>query len=292
MSYGQGGYPGGSGGWNPGTPPGAPQTPDWSALAADAERRRQRRRLWTIVGSVLAAAAVGTVVAFLIVSSGGDDDGEGTTTALPSTSLPPDTTRPEPTFEETTLPPLPEPRDFISDPAMDSAPFTTEEFFGDAAMDIEGRSYARRATTGNQNCASAATPDLGAVLDDNDCVALLRATYATDEVAVSVGVAQFPSEKEAEAARGEAVNNLLPLTSGDAPDFCQRGGCIATANQIGRYAYFTIAGNADGTPVTGEDTPAHQAARDGNDWAFELIIQRGEAQASASASARVEERED
>ncbi|MGP3971870.1 hypothetical protein [Streptomyces sp. 6N223] len=300
MSYGQGGYPGGPGGpggpvWNPGTPPGmppgGPQTPDWSALAADAERRRMRRRLWTIVGSVLAAAAVGTVVALLIVSSG-DDSGEGTTTALPSSSdLPPDTTKPQPTFEDTTLPPLPEPRDFISNPEMDIAPFTIGAFFGDAAMEIEGRSYAQRTTEGGQDCPAAVTPDLGTVLTDHGCAALLRATYATGDVAVTVGVAQFPSEQDAEAARSEAVNNLLPLTSGDAPDFCQRGGCVATANQIGRYAYFTIAGNADGSPISGEDTPAHQAARDGNDHAFELIIQRGEAQASASASARVEERE-
>jgi hypothetical protein len=250
-----------------------------------------RRRLWTIMGSVLAAAVVGVVVALVIVSSG-DDDSEGSTTTLPTPeSLPPDTSRPEPTFEETTLPPLPEPREFISDADKDLAPFTAEDFFTGEAMEIDGRTYAEDATARNQDCSGAVTPELGALLSDHGCVALLRATYTTGDIAVTVGVAQLATEADAEAVRDAAVNNLLPLTTGEAPDFCQRGGCPTTTNQVGRYAYFTIAGNADGTPVTGEDTPAHQAALDGNDQAFELIIQRGEAQASASASARVEDRQ-
>jgi hypothetical protein len=282
MSYGQGGPAWGSGG---------PQTPDWSALAADAERRQNRRRLWMIGGSVAAAAIIGTVVALAIVSESGGDS-EGSSSALPDPQdLPPDTSRPQPTFEETTLPPLPEPREFISDAGKDTAPFTAEDFFAGDTMNIEGRDYNEVATRGTGNCASAVTQELGAVLNRNGCAALLRATYTSDAVAVTVGVAQFPSETDAQAARDAAVNNLLPLTAGSTPDFCELGGCRTTANQVGRYAYFTIAGNIDGSPDEGENTPAQQASIDGNDQAFGLIIQRGEAQASASASELVEERE-
>ncbi|RBM06967.1 hypothetical protein [Streptomyces sp. PT12] len=283
MSYGQGG----PGGWVPG----GSNTPDWNALAADAERRRGRRRTTVILVSALATVLVGAVVAFLIVSQSGDDGepaASGGSSGLPDPS---DSGSGEPSFEPTTLPPLPQPREFISDPEKDIAPFSAEEFFAGDTMEIEGRSYARAATQGTADCAEAASAELGAVLADNGCAALLRATYTGDGVVMTVGVAQFGTEDAAIAAREAATGNLLVLTGGDAPTFCQQGGCRTTTNQVGRYTYFTIAGNADGSPDSGEGTPAQLAARDGNDHAFARIIQRGEAQASASASALVEERE-
>lgn len=270
--------------WTPGS-----QTPDWNALAADAERQRKRRRLWAIGGGVLAAAAIGTAVALVIVNSEESDTSDSA--ALPDPQeLPPDTTRPQPTFEDTTLPPLPQPREFISDPDKDLAPFEVDDFFVGDSRQVNGRTFQEVATAANRDCAAAAAPELGEVLTEQECISLLRATYTAGEVAVTVGVAQFPSVAHAEAARKEgADSNLRPLTTGDAPTFCQRGGCSTTTNQVGRYAYFTIAGNSDGSPASGDGV--REAARDGNDLAFELIIQRGEAQASASASARVEERE-
>ncbi|MDT0322454.1 hypothetical protein [Streptomyces millisiae] len=282
MSYGQGG---------PQWVPGGSNTPDWNRLAADAEQKRARKRWWVIIGSALAAAAVGTVVALAIVNQGGDggdtateDPGSGELPAEPS-----DGPSDDRTFEETTLPPLPQPREFISDADKDIAPFEQDSFFG-GAMEIEGRPYALAASDATEGCAGAVSDDLATALTDNGCATLLRATYTAEGVAVTVGVAQFPTEEDAIAAREAAAGNLQPLTGGDAPSFCQRGGCRTTTNQVGRYTYFTIAGNSDGSPDSGEGTPAQQAARDGNDHAFARIIQRGEAQASASAAAIVEER--
>lgn len=282
MSYGQGG---------PQWVPGGSNTPDWNALAADAEQKRARKRWWVIIGSAIAAAAVGTVVALAIVNQGGDgsdtaseDPGSGELPAEP-TGDPSD----DRTFDETTLPPLPQPREFISDADKDIAPFEPDSFFG-GAMEVEGRPYTLTASDATEGCAGAVSDDLGTVLTDNGCVTLLRATYTTEGVAVTVGVAQFGTEENAVAAREAATGNLQALTGGDAPSFCQRGGCRTTTNQVGRYTYFTIAGNSDGSPDSGDGTPAQQAARDGNDHAFARIIQRGEAQASASASAIVEER--
>ncbi|WP_059012909.1 hypothetical protein [Streptomyces specialis] len=288
MSYGQGG---------PAWVPGGSNTPDWDALAADAERRRGRRRLTPIGGSAGAAPAISTVVALAIVNQSDDeraDASDGPSATLPDPSdLPSGSDDAEPSFEETTLPPLPQPREFISDADKDLAPFEPGTFWAGDTMEIDGRTYTEAATDGATDCAQGTSADLGAVLADHGCTGLVRATYTADGVAVTVGVAQFPSEEDAAAAREEAGGAgmyLLALTGGDAPVFCQLGGCRTTSNQVGRYAYFTLAGNSDGTPDSGDGTPAQQAARDGNDHAFASIIQRGEAQASASASAIVEER--
>jgi hypothetical protein len=242
----------------------------------------------TIILSAGAAVVIGAVVALAIVSQSGDD---GTAGGTASPSLPPvSESEARPSFEETSLPPLPQPREFISDADKDLAPFDAAGFFPGETMDIEDRTYFRVTTQDAADCAEAASAELGAVLTEHGCAALVRGTYTGGGVTVTVGVAQFGTEEDAAAARENAAGSLLPLHGGDATAFCLQGGCRTTINQVGRYAYFTIAGLADGTPDSGEGTAAQQAARDGNDHAFNSIIQRGEAQASASASALVEER--
>lgn len=286
MSFGQGG---------PQWGPGSSQTPDWNALAANAERTRTRKRWLAIGGGAAAAVAVGTVVALAIVSQGGesDDEASGKPSSSPSQTQEAGAETPdaEPSFEEASPPPLPKPREFISDADKDTAPFDADTLYEGGTMTIDGRTYQKAATAGGEDCAEGTAEALGAVLTDHGCTALLRATYVGDAATVTVGVAQFPSEPDAEAAKEAADAHLLPLTSGDAPAFCQRGGCRTTSNQVGRYAYFTIAGNNDGSPDSGDGTPAQQSARDGNDHAFIRVIQRGESQASASASALIEERQ-
>ncbi|MDB1087439.1 hypothetical protein PJ985_07660 [Streptomyces sp. ACA25] len=290
MSYGQGGLPGGSGGsqWD------SPQTPDWSALAAEADRTRARRRRLVIGGGAVAALAVGTLVALAIVhQSGGGDDGAagGPSVSAPAeTDVPTDAAGAEPTFAETSLPPLPKPHEFVSDADKDTAPFTPEEFFAGDTMTVDGREYTRVTTHAAEDCSLAVTENLAAVLGEHGCAAFLRATYVADGVAVTVGVGQFGTVEDAAAAKAAATPHVRPLTGEGVPAFCDRGGCRTTSNQAGRYAYFTLAGNSDNTPDSGDGTPAQQAARDGNDHAYARIVQRGEAQASASASALVEER--
>ena len=283
MSQGQGG---------PQWVPGGDARPDWDRLAADADRQRARKR-WTVIGaSVGAAAVIGVVVALAIVNQGGDDGGPG---ASPSSTLPESTAESddaEPTFAETTLPPVPSAREFISDADKDTAPFEAGDFYGEDPLEIDGRSYALVASDGSEDCASLTEGGLASLLNEQGCSALLRATYVGGGVAVTVGVAQLPSEEAAAGVHGadELSGTLQALPGGDAGALCERGGCRTTRNQVGRYVYLTIAGNADGSPDSGDGTAAQQAARDGNDHAFSQIIRRGEAQASASASAIVEER--
>lgn len=299
MSYGQGGPQ-----WSPnqsqwGQQAPGTSTPDWGQLAAESEQRRRRKRLLMIGGGALATLAIGTLVAVAIVQqgSGGDDDrGNQAGGSAGSSETGSPSTAPEPSFAETSVPPLPQPREFITDADKDTAPFTTESFYASETMTIGDREYTRVAVHETEDCADATTENLGAALAEHGCVALLRATYTDDAVAVTVGVAQFPGEEEAQAAReaareADSPAHLSALTSGDAPEFCGRGGCRTTTNQVGRYTYFAIAGNADNSPDSGSDTPAQQAARDGNEHAHARIVQRGENQASASAEARVRERE-
>lgn len=297
MGFGQGGPA-----WGPGGPgqPGRSQQPsaepDWEALAADAARERRRRRTLLAGGSTLATLAIAAAVALAIVRQGsgeGPAPHDGPTAARSSAAAPEPTgtAEPEPSFEPTTLPPLPKPREFFSDPGKDTAPFTAEGFYAGGTMSVEGRRYARTAVDGAQDCAAGTLAALGAVLEEHGCLALLRATYTGHGTAVTIGVAQFPTEADAEAARRAATGNVLPLAGGGTPAFCGRGGCRTSKNHIGRYVYFTIAGNSDNSPDSGEDTAALRASRDGDTHAHASIVRRGETQASASASALVEERE-
>ncbi|KAB8167219.1 hypothetical protein FH609_012605 [Streptomyces sp. 3MP-14] len=283
MSQGQGG---------PQWVPGGDARPDWNRLAADADKQRAKKR-WTIIGTCVGAAVViGTVVALAIVSQGDDEGGAtaGTATTLPESTAESDDA--EPTFGETTLPPVPSAREFISDAEKDTAPFDVGGFYGEDPMEVDDRSYALAASDGSEDCASLTTGGLASLLEEQGCAGLLRATYVGGGVAVTVGVAQLPSEEAAAAVHGadELSGTLQALPGGDAGTLCERGGCRTTRNQVGRYVYLTIAGNADGSPDSGDGTAAQQAARDGNDHAFSQIIRRGETQASASASAIVEER--
>lgn len=293
MSFGQGGPQ-----WSPGEQQWGQQapgtsTPDWGQLAAEAERRQRRKRLLLIGGGALTALAIGTVVAIGIVQQGDGDGSEASGKAGDPGSASgsaTETPEPEPSFEETYIPPPPQPREFITDAEKDTAPFTAEGFFAGETMQIDGREYARAALHETEDCAEGVSEALGEVLAEHGCGALLRATYTTEGVAVTVAVAQFPTEEDAAAAREAAGAPIAALLTDDTPTFCQRGGCRTTKNQVGRYGYFTIAGNSDNTPDSGDGTPAQQAARDGNEHAHARIVLRGENQASASASAIVEER--
>ncbi|NJP67550.1 hypothetical protein [Streptomyces spiramenti] len=274
-----------------GQPPAPGGAPDWNRLAADADRRRQRRRLLIIAGAATATLAIGAVVALGIVrQSGGGDEGAKNTAGSAENAEESQDPAPEPSFEETSLPPVPKPREFITDADKDLAPFAGETFFSGDPMEVDGRTYVRRAVADSDSCVDAVDVALGEVLTQHGCTGLARATYSDGIVAVTIGVAQFPGAEEAEAAKEAAASHLSPLTSGEAPAFCARGGCRTTKNQVGRYAYFTIAGNADNTPDQGDGTPAQQAARDGNAHAHARIVLRGEDQASESAAAIIRER--
>ncbi|MGK5643128.1 hypothetical protein ACSNOK_33255, partial [Streptomyces sp. URMC 126] len=263
-------------------------TPDWAALAEDTAARDRRRKLLMIGGGVLAAGGVAAIVATAIARSDGDGGkGPGRANAAGASALPNPSATPEPTFAPVAPPPPQDPRAFISSAEKDKAPLTTGTLFPDAKAVLSGRTYRRTATAATTDCASATQGALGSVLSSNGCRQMLRATFVRDGVAVTVGVAVFDTKAAADKAKDQSAGNVAALPGGGTAAFCRATACRLTANAEGRYAYFTVAGNADNKPVTGEDTQALTAGRDISTYAFGRILARGRAAAAAAAASTV-----
>ncbi|MFD4319659.1 hypothetical protein [Streptomyces sp. NPDC058548] len=260
-------------------------TPDWGALA-DASASRNRRKRWLIIGGgAVAALVVGAIVATAVVASGKKDD-EAKNGGVPTgTASPTAAPTPEPTFSSVAPPPPPNPKDYISDPKKDKAPLSAEGLFPGKKLTMSKRPYTKGATSATTDCAAVTQGGLGAVLKKNGCQRVLRATYVKDGVAITVGVAVFPSEAAALKAKSQATGGIAPLVGAGVRDFCHATVCLRRSNSIGRYAYFTQAGFSNGKKVTKADKPIFQASDDLGTFAFNQIYARGRAQASAAAGA-------
>lgn len=239
-------------------------------------------------GGALATALIAGIVALAVVNEGGlggsaSDKPSGTLPApedLPSST--PGLT--EPTFRDEPPPPAP-PRDFVSDAKRDKAPLSVSTLFPSAAVTVNGRPYERAATATSKSCASAAHAGLGPVLSRNHCRRVYRATFTHGGLVVTVGIAVFDRSRPAAAVKRQYRPNLVALPGHGVPDFCRTVTCRTTANSYGRYAYFTISGRSSGKPSTSADSAAEQAGRDGSDYAYARILQRGKEQAAAAATA-------
>lgn len=287
MSFGQRGpdwgSQGGGSGWNTGGSGGS--TPDWAALADDAERDRTRRRRWLLAGGgALATAAIAGIVAVAVVNEGGSQGASDkpSKSLPPSSSIPSDDKEPEPTFKNEPPPPPP-PKDFISDADRDKAPLNAGTLYPSKNVTINKHPYKLARTETSKDCANAAHASLGPVLTRHKCTALHRATYTQDGLAVTVGIAVFDDAGAAAKVKAEYQPNLVPLPGEGVPDFCRTVVCRTTANSLGRYAYFTIAGRTNGKASGADDKEAQQAALDGSNYAYARILQRGRVQSSQAA---------
>ncbi|WP_181861008.1 hypothetical protein [Streptomyces diacarni] len=291
MSFGQGGPQWGSQGGGPGGPGwntgGSTPTPDWAELADEAERRRTRRRRWLLAGGgALATAAVAGIVAVAVVNEGGSQGASDkpSDSLPPSSSIPSDDKEPEPTFKNEPPPPPP-PKDFISDAKRDKAPLSADTLYPSKKVTVNGHPYELAKTSTSENCADAAHSGLGPVLTRNKCDTLYRATYTHDGLAVTVGIAVFADAKTAAQVKKDYQPNLVALPGSGVPDFCRTVTCRTTANSLGRYAYFTIAGRTNGKASDAGDKEAQQAALDGSNYAYARVLERGRSQSSDAAQA-------
>ncbi|MFH8684508.1 hypothetical protein [Streptomyces lydicus] len=280
MSYGQGGPfdgPGGS----------MSSTPDWDALADESEARARRKRWIWIGGGALAALAVAGIVAAAVMAGGNSPGGGPTAAPTSSGQAAPDD---KPSFPDVSVPPPPNPQDYITDPKKDTAPLTPATLFPQKSMIVGEHNYPRTNTATTKDCTAGAQGALVSSLAHNGCKQLLRATYSKGGVAVTIGVAVFNSPTQATKVMNEARTNLMPLPGGGVPsDFCQGHKCRMATNATGRYAYFTIAGYLNGKDVVASETKARQIARDGGAYAFSQINQRGKDQAAKAAEKQLEE---
>ncbi|MGW2561074.1 hypothetical protein ACWCXB_17855 [Streptomyces sp. NPDC001514] len=264
------------------------QTPDWAALA-DASASRARRKKWLLIGGgAVATAAVAAIVATAVVSMNEDngDSGKNASDLPTAPDLPNETGRPEPSFSSVAPPPPPNPKDFISNEKKDKAPLSADTLFPGKKLTMGNRVYAKGPTARTGNCASATQGSLGAALTANGCEQVFRATYTKDGVAVTIGVATFPTEAQAQAAVKRSARNIAPLSGSGVDGFCKGGPvCRFVGNSYGRYAYFTATGYLNGKSVTKGDTKAFQPGDDLAEFTFRQIVARGEMQASAAATA-------
>lgn len=264
-------------------------TPDWGALAEESEAQTRRKRLLWIGGGALAALAVAGIVTVAVLSGGGGSAG-GNPTASPAESGQAAAPDDKPSFPDVSVPPPPNPRDYISDPKKDTAPLTPATLFAQKSMVVGEHTYPRTHTATTKDCTAGAQGPLVSSLSHNGCKQLLRATYAKGGVAVTIGIAVFDSPAKATKVMNENRANLMPLPGGGVPaDFCQGTKCRMATNATGRYAYFTIAGYLNGKDVTNTETKARQIARDGGAYAFSQITQRGKDQAAKVAEQQLKE---
>lgn len=241
-----------------------------------------------IGGGVLATAAVGAIVATAVVSAGnGSDSADKNASQLPSPQVLPSTTaEPVPSFTPKAPAPPPNPKDFISSSKKDRAPLSAGTLFPGDRMTTADRSYSKGATHRTTGCASVTQGALGSVLVNNGCGQVIRATYSKSGVAVTVGVAVFDTEAQAQKAMKQSAGGIASLNGSGVPTFCRNGSvCRRTANSYGRYAYFTVGGFTSGKNVTKADTKVFTAGDDVAEFTFRRIVARGQAQASAAATA-------
>ncbi|MEU1126391.1 hypothetical protein ABZ371_23200 [Streptomyces sp. NPDC005899] len=280
MSFGQGG---------PSWGPGDSGTPDWAALA-EASAARSRRRKWLMIGGgALATAAVAAIVATAVITTDGRGapGSDGDASALPSAAgLPAESGVPQPSFSSVAPPPPPNPRDYIADERKDKAPVTVDAFFPGRKLTMGDRVYVKGATARTASCAATTQGALGSILVNNGCDQVIRATYAKDGIAVTVGLAVFGTEAEARKAAQQATGGLASLSGSGVPTFCRGGSvCRRTANSYGRYAYFTVGGYTSGKNVTTASADVYKVGDDLTDFTFRQIRHRGDVQASAAAAA-------
>ncbi|MER6570412.1 hypothetical protein ABT288_30540 [Streptomyces sp. NPDC001093] len=291
MSYGQGGP---QSQWDPWKPHSQQQswnsggddgTPDWAALAEASESRNKRRKLLFVGAGAVATVAVGTAVAMAVVSANSGNDAHGTPTNLPvSGSVPSGSATPS--FAPTSAPPPLDPKDFISSAKKDTAPLSADTLFPGTQLTMGTTVYKKGATADTTNCASAAGGNLPKILTAGGCTRLIRATYTSGGVAITVGVAVFDDQAQATKVRKQATKKAVvrSLPGKGVKDFCNAAICLTTTNAVGRYAYFTTGGFLNGKNVTNKDTQVFSVGNDLQQFIFNQIYRRGQAQASAAAN--------
>lgn len=261
-------------------------TPDWSALAEASAARNKRKRGLLIGGGVLAVLLVGAAVATAVVLTNKSNDEAKNSGPTPTGSAAPtDSASPAPTFSSVAPLPPPNPMDYLSDARKDKAPLSPEGLFPGKKLTMNGRPYQKGATSSTTDCAAVTQGGLGTVLKTNGCTRVIRATYVKDGVAVTVGVAVFPTDDQALKAKKQASGGIAPLTGAGVGDFCHKTVCLRRTNSIGRYVYLTQTGFTNGTKVTTGDKAVFRTADDLGTFAFNQIYARGRAQASAAAGA-------
>jgi hypothetical protein len=227
-------------------PPAAGE-PDWSAMADHYEAQGKRKRVLAIAGGALAVCLVGGVTA--LAWSNTRSGGSANAGAAPSTS-----TSASPSPSVSTSPTI------SASPSPSAPPAPQPDQLFAASLKIGGKSYTRVATDAKTVCWKATWGGLGNVLAANSCKQVLRATYTSGKVSVTVGVAALLDVKAAMKTAAEFHGSVAPLWHKGDASFCKKADCAITHAVEGRFLYLTIAGPNSGA-AGGKDSTSIAAGR-------------------------------
>ncbi|MFJ1753216.1 hypothetical protein [Kitasatospora sp. NPDC088134] len=253
-----------------------PDEPDWTALA-DQHEVAKRKRKRTVLGAValVCVAALAGIVAVSMNVIG--KDGKPTNPDAPKASGPV-SAGPSGTAGGSATPSAKPstPEAVLGKASTDTAPMTTDNLF-QPTVTVEGRVYTRAAVESSDKCGSETNNGLGAVVDGQNCRGIFLATYLADGAGVTVGVAAFDSKAQSSKASDNAKGNIKVLVKDQVPRFCPDvSKCDLGHKVFGRYAYFTIAGNRDLSPVS-SGSAALQATADLQAYVVQALTERGNA---------------
>jgi hypothetical protein len=238
----------------PGGGPAAPDGEREKSAAGDDPARRPRRVLVAVAGAVLVLVAA---VAVVTLRGGNSDGGQA---AAPRTAA--------------TLPPIP--KNFLESTSTDSDPIVTDEFFGDASVDVNGRTYRRLATRLDAGCPQL-TGDLVTQLAASHCLQVARSLFLSaqrqGERQVLIGATVFDLDTSTTATQGAQVLNQgrggimpLPLPTDSVPgaQITGPGGNNSwrSAFSRGHYLVYTQVAYVDGTQGAATDPPLRTAQND------------------------------
>ncbi|WP_354641016.1 hypothetical protein [Kitasatospora camelliae] len=249
----------------------SPAEPDWYALAEEAESSsRRRKRMFMIGGGVLTLVAVAGIVGatLFLTRDKGEASADPTVAASADASPSASESVPAPTT----------PLEVISNSKTDKAPVNVGTLFPSPTITMGDRTYTKVTTEVDEECKDVSLANgLSESLKALGCYNVYRATYTTaNGQEVTVGVITFASDSRATKAKGTPKGNINPLVKDAVTPFCQGGvKCATNKSSIGRYAFFSIAGPADGKAMADKDKNAPQAAKDLIESVYQTLLDRG-----------------
>ena len=200
--------------------------PEWAALAEQHANRSKRSRPLLIVSGIL-AVALASCAAY----------GLGAFTSGKAKKQPVAQDSHQPVAPIRSASPSP------SQPAPPQAPLTADAVFSAPTVQIDGKTYTRRATSTTSPCWKVTSSSLGSALSADGCTRLLRATFVAGTSSITVAVAVLPTVAQAQAAAiGSGTINPLDKAKDGLSDFCHRVACAHGAAAWNTFAVFTIAG--------------------------------------------------
>ncbi|MBB4923642.1 hypothetical protein FHR34_002635 [Kitasatospora kifunensis] len=256
--------------------------PDWEALADRNEAvHRRRTRMKIVVWSLAGALVLGGVVATAMVLSGSKKSGKTVAGPTASPSAPASGSAAPSPAASGSGGPGGDPSKPLWEATTDTAPLSATGLFPAQTVTVNGATWTRTIDTVTDPCWDATTGGLGSVLGDQTCRQVIRVTYVSGDSAVTLGVAVFDHQIQAENSLKNYKGHILGLSAPGAPQFCNAVGCASTHGTLGRYGYLTVEGSAKQGGIA-QDAAATAAAPGFDDYIKGQLLQRAKAESSAT----------